>query len=299
MLAPIAARAEVIPFRSNTPGDEQFLSGIDGPEATIAGLLRLPRDDGGRQPAAVLLHGSGGVISYVESWSQRLLALGWATFTVDSFSGRGLASVRENQGALGRLVGVLDAYRALERLAAHPFVDDRRVVLIGFSRGGQGALYAALSRFRRLHLRGHARYAAHVAFYPNCCTRYLDDEQVEAVPIRIHHGEADDLNPIGPCRDYVTRLQAAGADVQLHAYADAHHVFDGEAYATPAYAPHALSMRDCRVVEVETGRLVDRTSGRPFRWDDTSIARGATAAYHADAARASIAAVAAFLRRWH
>jgi len=299
MHAPIAARAEVIPFESSTPSDTDFLTATGGPEATIAGVLRLPHADGDRQPLAVLLHGSGGVITYVEAWAQRLLALGWATFTVDSFSGRGLASVRDNQGALGRLVGVLDAYRALERLAAHPLIDTRRIVLIGFSRGGQGALYAALTRFQRQYLRGDARYAAHVAFYPNCCTRYLDDADVAAVPIRIHHGEADDLNPIGPCRDYVSRLQAAGADAQLHAYPDAHHVFDGEAYAKPAYAPQAFSMRGCRVVETAPGRLVDTVSGRPFRWDDSSIARGATAAYHPDAASASISALAALLRRWH
>jgi dienelactone hydrolase len=299
MRATLPARTEVVPFHSGTPDDAAFLTGSAGPAAIVAGVLRLARASGERQPLAVLLHGSGGVMTYVEAWAQRLLDWGWASFTLDSFSGRGLTSVREHQGALGRLVGVLDAYRALERLEQHPLIDPRRIVLMGFSRGGQAALYAALARFQRLHQRGHARYAAHLAFYPNCCTRYLDDEDLAPVPIRIHHGEADDLNPIAPCRDYATRLRAAGADVQLHAYPGAHHVFDGEQFAKAHHAPQALSMRDCRVAEVAPGQLMTCATGRPFDWNDASITRGATAAYHAEAAQAAIAAVAALLQRWH
>ena len=299
MSAGLPARTEVIPFGSHMAEDAGILTGILGPECTIAGVLRLPRTDGGRQPVVVLLHGSGGPLAYVEAWAGRLLGLGWGSFVVDSFSGRGLASVRDDQAALGRLVGMVDAYRALERLAAHPLVDPARIVLMGFSRGGQGALYAAMTRFQRLHLRGDVRFAAHIAFYPNCCTRYLGDDRVAPVPIHIHHGEADDLNPIAPCRDYAARLLAAGAEVQLHAYPGAHHVFDGEQFSRPQHAPQAMSMRHCRVMESSSGQLVNAATGQPFRWDDPCIARGATAAYQPEAAQAAIHAVAALLQRWH
>ena len=294
---PIAARTEVIPLATSTPTDAGFLRGESGPAATIAGLLSLPRADAGPLPTVILLHGSGGPVAYVGAWAARLQALGWASFLVDSFSGRGLASVRGQQGALGRLVGALDAYRACERLRTHPLVDRRRIVLMGFSRGGQGALYAALRRFQRLHLRAEAAFAAHIAFYPNCCTRYLEDEDVAAAPIRIHHGEADDFNPIDASQAYVDRLRARGHDAEITRYPGAHHVFDWEGFATPVVAPGAQSMRRCRIVESRPGELVDAGTGRPFSYESPCIERGTTAAHDPGAARAALRAVEQFLAR--
>jgi dienelactone hydrolase len=291
------ARIEAISLASRTLGDAAFLAGQPGERATIAGVLRIPGARGGPRPVVILLHGSGGPIAYVDAWALRLHALGWATFLVDSFSGRGLASVRDNQRALGRLVGVLDAYQALQALAQHPLVDPGRIVLMGFSRGGQCALYAAMRRFQRMHLRGGARFAGHIAFYPNCCTRYLEDEDLAPVPVRIHHGEADDFNPIAPCRAYVQRLQAAGHDVQLMAYPGAHHVFDWHGFVQPVVAPQAQSMRACRVVEAAPGVLLNELTGKLFSYSDPCVARGTTAAYHPRAAQAAIAAVAEWLGR--
>src|SRR5207245_8332578 len=78
--------------------------------------------------------------------------LGISTFALDSFTGRGLTEVNSNQALLGRLNFIVDLYRALEVLASHPRVDPRRIVLMGFSRGGQATLYASLKRFNRLWL---------------------------------------------------------------------------------------------------------------------------------------------------
>ena len=64
-------------------------------------------------------------------------------------TGRGLVEVNSNQALLGRLNFILDIYRALDVLAKHPRVDPERIVLMGFSRGGQAALYASLSDFIR------------------------------------------------------------------------------------------------------------------------------------------------------
>jgi dienelactone hydrolase len=98
----------------------------------------------------MLQHGSGGFAPNIEYWSRELNAAGISTFAIDGFTGRGLAEVNSNQALLGRLNFILDIYRALDILAAHPRVDPERIALMGFSRGGQATLYASLKRFQRM-----------------------------------------------------------------------------------------------------------------------------------------------------
>jgi cephalosporin-C deacetylase-like acetyl esterase len=66
--------------------------------------------------------------------------MGISTFTMDSFAGRGIVSTVIDQSQLGRLNIILDVYRSLAVLAAHPRVDPTRIAVRGFSRGGQAAL---------------------------------------------------------------------------------------------------------------------------------------------------------------
>jgi hypothetical protein len=73
--------------------------------------------------------------------------MGVSTFLLDGLTGRGLTSVSANQGLLGRLNFIVDAYRALDILSKHPRVDSSRSIRLGFSRGGQATLYASMTRF--------------------------------------------------------------------------------------------------------------------------------------------------------
>ena len=104
--------------------------------------------------------------------------MGISTFVIDGFTGRGLTVVGPNQALLGRLNLIVDIYRALEILAKHPRVDPDRIVLMGFSRGGQAALYASLDRFDRLWNKSGRRFAAYIPFYPDCSTSYVGDTEV-------------------------------------------------------------------------------------------------------------------------
>ena len=191
--------------------DQQFLNGVkDGPEVIIGGELRLPKLGNERLPAVVLLHGSSGIAAYVNDWVPVLNSLGIATFLVDSFAGRGLTSVGNDQAQLGRLVQVFDSYRALDLLAKHPRIDAGRIAVMGFSRGGQGALYASMKRFQKMHNNGGIAFATSIPFYPECDTAFLDDENVTDAPIRIFHGVADDYVSLPRCRSYVERLRRQG-----------------------------------------------------------------------------------------
>jgi dienelactone hydrolase len=275
-------KLELHSFESFTLSDAQFLTGSRaGVPVTLTAALRMPTPGFSRMPAVVLLHGSGGASGYVDDWARALNCLGIATLLVDSFTGRGIETTFMNQDALGRLAMIVDAYRAHELLARHPRIDASRIALMGFSRGGQAALYAAVSRFRRMHAQKTADYAAHIAFYPACHTRFLDDERVESLPIHVLHGTEDDLNPIEPCREYVARVRAAGGDIQLHEFAGARHIFDWPMLARPMVLQGARSHKGVLLEEKTRGELVEQDTGLPAAQSRERFTLNPTIAYDA------------------
>ena len=216
-------------------------------------------------PAVVLLHGSSGISGFVDDWAQFINGMGVATFVLDSFTARGIESLNNDQSRLSRLATTVDAYRALELLAKHPRIDPERIVVMGFSRGGQAALYAAMKRFQRLHGPEGKGFAGYLVFYPDCRTRYREDEDLADRPIRILHGNADDYNPVDACRDYVQSLRKAGKKVQLIEYAGAAHVFDWVMLKEPRKLTKAQTTRNCRLEERDNGVLFNSRSGQPLR----------------------------------
>jgi dienelactone hydrolase len=290
------ARVEIHPLASTTLTDQEFLNGRkEGKPVTIAGELRLPRGGTDRVPVVVLLHGSGGISGYVSDWEQELNSAGVATFVIDSFTARGIVNTNYDQAQLGRLAMIVDAYRALDMLAKHPRIDPARIALMGFSRGGQAALYASLKRFQRLQGTVGREFAAHIVFYPSCGTALNDDDDVTDKPIRLFHGTADDYAPVAPCRAYVERLKAKGKNVQLTEYAGAAHVFDGRAYKVPVKLEKAQTTRNCQLAEVENGSIINIATKRPFSYADSCVEYGPTLAYDENAATQARKAVKDFV----
>ena len=87
-----------IEFHSYTPASQAPLlarSYLQQQPVVIGGELALPERSplarGGRMPAVILMHGSGGISEEREhAWAKRLNAIGVATFIVDSFTGGGI-----------------------------------------------------------------------------------------------------------------------------------------------------------------------------------------------------------------
>jgi dienelactone hydrolase len=139
-----------------------------------------------------------------------------------------------------------------------------------------------------------ARFAAHIAFYPDCTYTYHDDDDL-AAPVRIFHGGADNYNPIGPCRAYVERVRAKGKDIQITEYPGASHVFDGRAYKPPVSIPQAQTTRNCAWQEGDGGQLFNAKTRQPYSYSDPCVERGVTIAYDEQAAMEARKAVAEFI----
>ncbi|SHL77943.1 Dienelactone hydrolase [Bradyrhizobium lablabi] len=269
----IASRVELYSIPSLTISDRQFLLGdADGKPASVAGEFRIAQGSG-RLPVVVLMHGSGGVGANIEAWVNQFNRMGISTFVIDGFSGRGLTAVSTNQAMLGRLNFVLDIYRALDILAKHPRVDPDRIVLMGFSRGGQAALYASLTRFNKLWNKSGVEFAGYIPFYPDCSMTYLTDTEVAARPIRIFHGAPDDYNPVASCKAYVARLQEAKRDVVLTEYPDSAHGFDIGLVGndTVTVSTNAQTVRHCHIREADGGVLLNADTETPFNYRDSCV----------------------------
>ncbi len=270
----VATRAEIYPISSLTLSDQQFLSGdaAAGKPVTVAGEFRVAQGTG-KLPVVVLMHGSSGVGATTEAWVHAFNAMGISTFVIDGFTGRGLTVVGPNQALLGRLNLIIDIYRSLEILAKHPRVDPDRIVLMGFSRGGQATLYASLERFNKLWNKSGIQFAAYIPFYPDCSTTYVGDNEVAARPIRIFHGTPDDYNPVKSCKAFVERLKAAGRDVVLTEYPDSAHGFDSGllGVSTVAVSTNSQTVRNCRIREGDGGVLMNGETNAPFTYKDACV----------------------------
>src|ERR1700738_5037268 len=269
----VAARVEIYAIPSLTISDRQFLTGdADGKAVTVAGEFRIAQGSG-RLPVVVLMHGSRGVGATTEAWVHKFNTMGISTFVIDGFPGRGLTVVGPNQALLGRLNLILDIYRSLDILAKHPRVDPERIVLMGFSRGGQAALYASLDRFNKLWNKSGMQFAGYIPFYPDCSTTYATDTEVAARPIRIFHGTPDDYNPVASCKAYVGRLHEARRDVVLTEYPDSQHGFDSGllGLSTIAVSANAQTARHCHLKEGEGGVLMNADTQAPFTYKDACI----------------------------
>ena len=187
----LAVRIELHSIPSLTLSDEQFLKGDSaaGKPVVVSGELRIAQGSG-RLPVVVLIHGSSGMGANIDFWTRELNEMGVSTFALDGFTGRGLTNVNPDQASLGRLNMILDVYRMLDVLSKHPRVDASRIVLMGFSRGGQGTLFASLKRFQQMWNRSGIDFAGYIPFYPDCMTTYRGDTDVAARPIRIFGGDS-------------------------------------------------------------------------------------------------------------
>jgi dienelactone hydrolase len=264
----------------------------DGEPVTVSGMLTIPPTSE-PVPAVVIMHGCTGPGSGESGWVRALEENGYATLLVRSFAARGIQGICAGEETVNLASILVDAYRARDALADHPYIDASAISVLGLSFGGRTALWTAMERFQRQY-DGH-EFAAHLALYPSTCYIELEDEtNVAGGPIHILQGTADDWTPIEQCRSYIERLQAAGVDATLHAYQGARHGFDDE--TLPEQLPvSGLSPRSCSFEERD-GMIVDSATGEVASIDSPCVEAGVTIGHDPAAREQAIEDVLSILR---
>lgn len=286
-----------VSFRSASPVFiDALLAGDEAPAVTVRGRLMVPAAPP-PWPAVVMLHSASGQGAIDWSYADLLIAHGYAVLAVDSFSPRGAFRTVADQTEVSEAAIVLDAYRALDLLAADPRIDPDRIAVLGFSKGGIAALYSAFDRVREAA--NGRRFAAHVAHYP-WCGLILREPVTTGAPVLIQSGGDDDIAPVGLCRDLVSGMQ--GGPVELVVYDDARHAFDHPALGSIPWVPvTGMIPGDCRFAEQADGSFLELSTGRPVTGDDLRDVlvacgrRGAEAGGDAEAASAARQRLIAFL----
>src|SRR5438093_12538461 len=203
----------------------------------------LKPDGSGPFPAVVIMHDCSGLgpssSGAPDRWGRELVQRGYVILIPDSFTTRGHADgvctdPSPSRSEVNPSRRVRDAYAALTYLRTLPYVDGRRVGLMGGSHGGTTTLASmvapdtdteALAEDKR------AGFAAAVALYPGCATRFGSWRASPAgvykpvAPVLILIGEKDDWTPAEPCQKLTEAAKKAGYPVTIKVYPGAYHSF--------------------------------------------------------------------------
>lgn len=201
-----------------------FQSAVDqlrvAPRQSVKLSAHLMKPEGvGPFPAVVLMHGCDGINSNQLAWARELQKEGFVALVVDSFGPRWVSENCSSNRTVSGYDRTEDAYGALNYLASMPFVDSKRVGIIGWSQGAQVVVRVLSADGYGKQLAGGKKFFAGVAYYPGCSLpgsyyKFPDNKFLVLV------GEDDQWTPSANCKTYAER----GAVVYV--FPRAHHGFD-------------------------------------------------------------------------
>jgi dienelactone hydrolase len=221
--------------------------------------VEVAKPDGpGPFPTVVVMHDCSGLGPTSSGapgrWAKQLVARGYVVVLPDSFTSRGYAggvctvALSQRRADVGPERRAHDAHAALAYARALPYVDGRRVGIIGGSHGGTTTLATMLAPAGD----ERAGFAAAVALYPRCASQF--GVYRTAAPLLILIGEKDDWTPAEPCRKLTQAAREAGQPVAIKVYPGAHHSFD---------SPHPVRYVATRVNPNAPGGRGATTGGDP------------------------------------
>lgn len=245
------------PALAYTSSGVTIQSTTEGRPQELPATLLKP-DGAGPFPAVVLMHDCSGLgvrsSGAPARWARELAGAGHAVLIPDSFAPRGYPDgvctvpiTPERFAQVGPVARGIDAYAALAYLRSQPFVDGRRVGVMGGSHGGSATLLAMVQSRAIPALAEPKRngFAAGIALYPACGARFgewsvsresgnrgpvtaFSGVYKSIAPLLILIGEKDDWTPADHCQALAERAQKAGQPVGIKIYPGAQHSFDND-----------------------------------------------------------------------
>lgn len=218
------------------------------------------------------MHGCGGLsreatwTTWVRPWVDLFLQHGVGTAVVDSFGPRGVDQICTGNVAAWAVRRADDAYSARGWLAEQPYVDARRIAVMGMSNGGRTVL-AAL----RTTLKHPDRFVAGVALYPGCQS---DLDSHFYVPLLVLIVHADTVTPAHFCEQMKRAQPASSPDVRLVVYPAGPHTFDMRLPDRTVlgmrlgYDPQAHADARRQVIEFLTAQGVASGTAHPLKDQD-------------------------------
>jgi len=205
---------------------------LSGRDLTLSGTLYKP-DGNGPFPAVVLFPRCNGVCEWDHSWASRLKSWGYAALIVDRFGPRNIVDACKGQDPIGSVDRIKDAHSAKSYLAGLPFIDSKRIAVMGWSYGGGDVLFAVDPNLWGILRSNEATslspantdpFRAAIAFYPYCHRRL---ENLNA-PLLVLIGEKDNWKP--GMAEYCTRnIPTEGKsryETIVKVYPGVYHCFD-------------------------------------------------------------------------
>jgi dienelactone hydrolase len=243
-------------FSLDASGSEQLtltFQSVGSPDQIPATLIKP--DGGGPFPAVIIVHDCSGLGPRSSGaplrWAQELVLQGYVTLIPDSFTPRGfpdgVCTVSGNQvNVVNGWVRARDAYGALAAVRKLPYVDGKRIGIMGGSHGGWTTLAAMCASINEKDPLADAKrngFTAAISLYPNCGARYGAWSTVRQskdfgpvvshsgvykpiAPVLILIGEKDDWTPAEDCRQMVEVSRKAGFPLDIITYPGAYHSFD-------------------------------------------------------------------------
>ena len=133
----LADAAEDISFKGTSKSSS-------GDPLTFTGKLYKPPGDG-PFPAVLIMHDCSGIHKGTITWAEKISSWNYVTLILDSVGPRGHANICEKLDAVTFHGRVRDAYDAKAYLSQLPFVNPKRIGIMGMSHGACTTL-ASLSQ---------------------------------------------------------------------------------------------------------------------------------------------------------
>ena len=212
VMVSIAYAGESISFKGTSKTGDEFV---------LKGILNKPSGQG-PFPAIVMLSSAYGWSEAWNKWVERFNKWGYVALQVETLASRGRSSLFDDGGSWPTFSprdAAQDAHDAKAYLCGLPYVDGKRVSLIGWFFGGWVVPYA-IDPSESIRNRG-SPFRAAIAFDPLCDQPLMGFDS----PLLILHGELDDWHSVARCRIIEGRSKH---EITLKIYPGAYMAFDLE-----------------------------------------------------------------------